>query len=69
MTTRRYDSNLFQPNAPQMGGQPGRAFAHVARMLWLITDGGKTDELFQFSDEARAMPASIGKSAKRFHDA
>jgi hypothetical protein len=60
---------LFQSDAPQMGRQPGRAFTQITGVLRLIANAGKTDKLLQFREEARAMPASVGKSAKRFHGA
>jgi hypothetical protein len=69
MTASGHDSNVFQSDASQMSRQPGRALAQITGMLGLIADAGKSDELFQFSEEARAMPLSVGKSAKRFHGA
>src|SRR5580698_6861691 len=69
MATGGDNSDLFQSDTPEMSRQPGGALAQVTGMFGLVADAGKTDELFQFSEEARAMPASVGKSTKGFHDA
>ena len=63
------DTNLLKTDAAQVSRQPRRASAEIAGVPWLVADAWEADELFQFLNKARTMPASISDSAKRCHGA
>jgi hypothetical protein len=61
------DRDLPHADLPQVCGQPLRACAQIAGVLWLRADGGGADERDQLAQEAGALSLGLVKRAINKH--